>query len=65
MDHYADRGYRLKGPEVRPVMELVRSRLSELDDAREDLIEAEILFRVLYSLVTYQAGRPVYPEPVT
>lgn len=53
MDHYADRHYRLNGDEVGLVMELVRSRLSELVDVREDLIETEILFRVLYHFETY------------
>jgi len=65
MAHYGDRRYRLNGPEVGPVGELVKERILGLMEDREDLKLAEILFRLLYRFDTYQEGRPNYPEPVT
>jgi len=52
MDHYlGDRRYRLNVDEIPVVLELVRLKLLELIEAREDLDTAGILFRVLYETI--------------
>jgi hypothetical protein len=43
-------------------MELVWSKLQTLCEAREDLVYAEMLYRVLYRFHHYSPGRPWYPE---
>jgi hypothetical protein len=65
MVQLSDRRYRLNGPEVDPIMDLVSEKLGELAAYREDLEKAKILFMVLFRFKTYQVGRPPYPEPIT
>jgi len=64
MDHF-DRRMRLAAEECEYVMPLIRVRLEELYEARLDLDEAALLFRVIWRYINHNPGRPVYPEPFT
>jgi len=64
MDHF-DRRMRLAAEECEYVMPLIRVRLKELYEARFDLDEAALLFRVIWRYINHNPGRPVYPEPFT
>ena len=60
-----ERRHRIHGEEVPEVIEGLRLRLRQHLETRGDLPGATVAFMVLYRLVTHQAGRPDYPEPVT
>ena len=60
-----ERRHRIHGEEVPVVIEGLRLRLRQHLETRGDLHGATVAFMVLYRLVTHQAGRPDYPEPVT
>ena len=59
------RRHRILGPEVKPVIEAIRHRLSHLLGVRspEAFDEAWPLLRVLHRLEAHSSGRPSYPEP--
>ena len=59
------RRHRLNGVEVNPVMEAVGFRLRHLVEEREDLLTAQILFRVHYRLREHITNRPSYPPHST
>ena len=59
---YLDRRHRLNGVEVDPVMVAVYHRLLRLVEEKEDLLTAEILFRVYYRLREHVTNRPQYPS---
>jgi hypothetical protein len=61
----SERRHRIHGEEVPEVIEGLRLRLRQHLKTRGDLLGATVAFMVLYRLVTHQAGRPDYPEPVT
>lgn len=61
----SERRHRIHGEEVPEVIEGLRLRLRRHLKTRGDLLGATVAFMVLYRLVTHQAGRPDYPEPVT
>ena len=61
----SERRHRLHGDEVPEVLEGLRLRLLEHLKTEEDLEGATVAFRAFYRLMTHQAGRPNYPEPVT
>ena len=61
----SDRRMRLAAEEVEPIMELVKTRLEELCEARVNLELAELLFRPLWRFHYPYWGRPSYPEPLT
>uniref|UniRef100_A0A6M3LWD9 Uncharacterized protein n=1 Tax=viral metagenome TaxID=1070528 RepID=A0A6M3LWD9_9ZZZZ len=58
---YSERRHRLNGVEVDPVMVAVYHRLLRLVEEKEDLLTAEILFRVYYRLKEHVTNRPSYP----
>jgi len=60
-----ERRHRLHGEEVPEVIQGLRLRLRRHLETRGDLYGATVAFMALYRLVTHQAGRPDYPEPVT
>ena len=57
----SERRHRLHASEVQPVLRCIDANLRRLLEAREDLDEAQILFRVHYRLKTYVINRPRYP----
>jgi len=61
----SERRHRLHGEEVPEVIQGLRLRLQAHLEERRDPYGAAVAFRAFYRLVTHQAGRPDYPEPVT
>lgn len=55
------RRHRLHGIELGPVKRAVEAQLSELLNNRENELEAEILFRILYRFNHPYTGKPRYP----
>jgi len=65
MDHYMGRRrHGLYPHEFGPVFRAVKQRLLQLLEDREDILEAEALFRVLWRFENCKVGRPRYPEEI-
>ncbi len=65
MDYYTGRRrHGLYPHEFGPVFRAVRHRLLQLLEEREDFLEAEALFRVLWRFENCKVGRPSYPEEI-
>ena len=65
MDHYMGRRrHGLYPHEFGPVFRAVKQRLLQLLEDRENFLEAEALFRVLWRFENCKVGRPSYPEEI-
>ena len=65
MDHYIGRRrHGLYPHEFGPVFRAVKQRLLQLLEDRENFLEAEALFRVLWRFENCKVGRPQYPEEI-
>ena len=65
MDHYhTRRRHGLYPHEFGPVFRAVNQRLLQLLEDRENFLEAEALFRVLWRFENCKVGRPQYPEEI-
>jgi len=66
MVHYSSRRkHGLYPHEFGPVYRAVHEKLVSLVKSREYLLEAEILFKVLWRFDNCRTGRPQYPEEIT
>ncbi|MBA7646475.1 hypothetical protein ES703_54239 [subsurface metagenome] len=58
---FSQRRHRLNSDEVPPVKKAVYHRLLYLLEEKEDILTAEILFRVFFRLNEHVTNRPSYP----
>ena len=58
---FSQRRHRLNPSELEPVMYAVESKLRQMIESQQDLMQARLLFRVYFRLREYVTSRPVYP----